>query len=102
MRSPISYIGGKNRLSDQIIGKIPQHVTFAEVFAGGAQVLCKKLPSKVEALNDLDGNVVNFFRCVQQHHDELCRYLRFVLVSREWFKIFLNQNPASLTDIQRA
>jgi len=102
MRSPLSYIGGKNRLANRLIRMSPPHVTYAEVFLGGGQVFCRKPPSKVEILNDLDGQVVNFFRCAQQHPEELARYLKFVLVSRDWFKIFLNQNAASLTDIQRA
>jgi DNA adenine methylase len=102
MDSPLSYIGGKHRLAKRLIALFPPHTTYCEVFLGGAQVLCKKPPSKVEVVNDLDGQVVNFFRCAQQHPDELSRQLKSVLVSREWFEIFLNQNPASLTDIQRA
>jgi DNA adenine methylase len=98
----MSYIGGKNRIAKQIVASLPPHVTYGEVFLGGGQVFFRKEPSKVEVLNDLDGEVTNFFRCVQQHHEELCRYLRFVLVGRQWFEIFQNQNPASLTDIQRA
>jgi DNA adenine methylase len=102
MNSPMSYIGGKNRLAKTLVALFPPHVTYCEVFLGGAQVFFRKEPSKVEVLNDLDGEVTNFFRCAQQHHEELCRYLKFVLVGRQWFEIFQNQNPASLTDIQRA
>src|SRR5689334_3910715 len=57
---------------------------------------------KVEVLNDLDGDIVNFFRVCQAHYEELLRYLKFVLVSRKWFALFESQNPAALTDIQRA
>jgi len=102
MDSPLSYIGGKRRLAKRLISIFPPHKTYGEVFLGGAQVFCKKEPSDIEVLNDLDGEVVNFFRCAQQHHEELCRYLKFVLIGRRWFEIFLKENPASLTDIQRA
>lgn len=102
MKGPIAYVGGKNRLAKTLIAMFPPHMTYCEVFLGGGQVLFRKAPSKVEVVNDIDGEVVNFFRCAQQHHEELCRYLRFVLVSRQWFEIFNNQNPATLTDIQRA
>jgi DNA adenine methylase len=102
MDSPMSYIGGKHRLAKRLIALFPPHVTYCEVFLGGGQVFFRKEPSKVEVLNDLDGEVVNFFRCAQQHYEELCRYLKFVLIGRQWFEIFQNQNPASLTDIQRA
>jgi site-specific DNA-adenine methylase len=65
-------------------------------------VLFHKRPSEVEVLNDLDGEIVNFFRVCQQHPDELIRYLKNMLVSRAWFELLKVTNPASLTDIQRA
>lgn len=102
MSAPLSYIGGKNRLAKQIIEIFPKHTTYVEAFAGGAQVLFKKEPSKVEVLNDLDGEIVNFYRVCQSHHEELLRYFRFALVSRTWFGLHKATNPESLTDIQRA
>ena len=102
MVSPMSYIGGKNRMAKRLIAMFPPHVTYCEVFLGGGQVFFRKPPSKVEVINDIAGEVVNFFRCAQLHPEELCRYLKFTLVSREWFHLFESQNPASLTDIQRA
>jgi DNA adenine methylase len=102
MIGPLSYIGGKRAIASQIIKIFPAHELFCEVFSGGAQVLFRKEPSKVEVLNDLDGDVVNFFRVCQQHSEELIRYLRFTLVSRKWFDLLKATNPTTLTDIQRA
>jgi len=102
MKGPLSYIGGKNRIANQIIEIFPEHKTFVEVFAGGAQVLFHKEPSAVEVLNDLDGDVVTFFRVCQLHYDELVRYLKFTVISREWFDLLQAQDPKALTDIQRA
>lgn len=102
MKGPLSYIGGKNRIADQIIEVFLEHTTYVEAFAGGAQVLFRKEPSQVEVLNDLDGEVVNFFRVCQSHHEEFLRYLRFILVSRRTFAQLKSTNPESLTDIQRA
>jgi DNA adenine methylase len=36
-----------------------------EPFAGGAQVFFHKLPSEVEVLNDLDGEILNLLRVCQ-------------------------------------
>ena len=102
MAGPLSYIGGKNRLAKQVIEIFPKHTTYVEAFAGGAQVFFHKEPSKVEVLNDLDGEIVNFYRVCQQHHEELVRYFRFVVVSRTWFDLLKATDPAMLTDIQRA
>src|SRR3989441_6140497 len=102
MVGPLSYIGGKNRLAKQIIALLPEHTTYVEPFAGGAQVFFHKQPSKVEVLNDLDFEIVNFFRVCQHHYEELVRYLNYCLISRKWFGLFAASNPAALTDIQRA
>jgi DNA adenine methylase len=102
MRGPLSYIGGKTRLAKPIIAMLPAHKTYVEVFSGGAQVLFHKKPSAVEVLNDLDGEIVNFFRVCQQHPDELIRYLKSMLVSRKWYELLKVTTPETLTDIQRA
>src|SRR6202167_1306240 len=102
MVGPLPYIGGKRNLAKQIIAMFPEHTTYVEAFAGGAQVFFHKPPSKVEVLNDLDGEVVNFYRVCQAHYEELVRYLKFALPSRRWFEIHEKTPPESLTDIQRA
>ncbi len=102
MIGPLAYIGGKNRIAKTIIAMFPPHKTYVEGFAGGAQVFFRKQSSAVEVLNDLDGEIVNFFRVCQRHHDEFLRYLRFVLVSRKWFETFAIENPDGLTDVERA
>src|ERR1700686_2412219 len=102
MAGPLSYIGGKNRLAKRVIEIFPKHTTYVEAFAGGAKVFFRKEPSKVEVLNDLDGEIVNFYRVCQQHYEELLRYFKFALVSREWFDLLKSPDPQTLADIQRA
>jgi DNA adenine methylase len=102
MIGPLSYVGGKRALAKRLIEMFPAHTTYVEAFAGGAQVFFHKPPSKVEVLNDLDGEIVNFFRVCQLHYEELLRYSRYVLVSRKWFELLRATDPATLTDVQRA
>ena len=102
MRGPLSYVGGKNRLANQIISLIPKHKTYVEPFAGGAQVLFRKVRSEVEVINDLDGELVNFYRLCQQHHEELLRCLRYTLLSRKLHNLMTRTPPESLTDLMRA
>ncbi len=102
MHGPVTQVGGKNRLAKTIIALFPEHNCFVEPFAGGAQVFFHKPPSKVEVLNDLDGDLVNFFRVCQSHPDELIRCLRYHLASRRWFDLLKNTDPEVLTDIHRA
>ena len=102
MIGPICYVGGKRRLAPALIRRFPPHVTYVEPFAGGAQVFFHKPPSAVEVLNDLDGEVVNFLRICQVHPDELVRCLHHVVPSRRLHALYAQQDPETLTDVQRA
>jgi len=99
---PLAYIGGKRRLAPRLIALFPPHTTYVEPFCGGAQVFFHKPPSRVEVLNDLDGEVVNFLRVCREHPEELARVLQYLVPSRALFGQFAEQNPAILTDVQRA
>jgi DNA adenine methylase len=103
MDSPLCYIGGKSRLSDIISQGIPEHKSYCEVFAGAAWVFFRKEPSKYEFLNDLDGNLIAFYRVVQNHLEEFLRQFKWLLSSHEWWDDWNKQLEAGgLTDIQKA
>lgn len=102
MRGPIPYMGGKSRLAERLIRLFPPHTTYVEPFAGGAQVFFHKGPSKVEVLNDLDGELVNFLRVCQLHDTELLRWLAYAVASRRLYGLYQKQAPELLTDVQRA
>ncbi|MBA3012513.1 MAG: DNA adenine methylase, partial [Proteobacteria bacterium] len=103
MNSPFAYIGGKSRLSKQIIAAIPDHKTYCEVFSGAAWVFFRKPISKVEVINDLDSDLVTFYRVVQNHLEEFLKQFKWLLTSREWFQDWKDQlEIRGLTDIQKA
>ncbi len=80
--------------------RIPKHTAYVEPFAGGLAVLLAKARSPVEVVNDKNGDLVCFYRCVRFHAEPLLIELEFVLNSREEFYDFIDQ--PGLTDIQRA
>jgi DNA adenine methylase len=103
MMSFLNYVGGKSLLANTIIPKIPEHHTYVEVFAGAAWLLFKKTAeSKVEVLNDINTELVNLYRVIKLHLEEFVRYLKWILVARDEFERFKKEDPATLTDIQRA
>ena len=103
MNSPLAYIGGKSKLSKTIIEMIPEHRAYCEVFAGGGWVFFRKEPSKYETINDLDSDLVCFYRVLQNHLEEFLKQFKWLLSSREWFEDWKRQQEAGgLTDIQRA
>jgi DNA adenine methylase len=102
IRSPIKWVGGKSRLRRVILPMIPEHECYAEVFGGAGWVLFAKEPSRVEVLNDLDGELMNFFRVVKHSPEKLIESCKWDLVSREEFSRILNLDPTSLTEMERA
>jgi site-specific DNA-adenine methylase len=75
-------MGGKWRIAPWIIDTFPPHRCYCEPFAGGASVLLQKPPAKFEVLNDLNQDVVRFFRVLRERPDELLRALDLTPYSR--------------------
>lgn len=64
-RPALRYFGGKWRLADWIVSKLPEHRVYVEPFCGAASVLFKKDRSYAEVINDIDDSIWNFFRVLQ-------------------------------------
>ena len=100
-------MGGKQALCPTILRCFPpgfRNMTYVEVFGGGGSVLLNKERSVREVLNDANGNLINLYRVVREHPDELKDRLLYVLHSRLDFKTArhrLELNP-SPDPIQRA
>ena len=61
-------------------------MVYVEVFGGGGSVLQQRTSVR-EVLNDANGNLINLYRVVREHPEELKDRLLYVLHSREDFKI---------------
>lgn len=102
LNSPIKWVGGKSRLRRAIIPLIPPHECYVEPFGGAGWVLFGKPPSDVEVLNDVDQELVNFFRVVKEDPEELIESFRWDLVSRAEFNRLVEIDTSRLNNVQRA
>ena len=105
MKNIIPWIGGKSLLAKQIVSLFPKDFDrYIEVFGGGAAVLFSKdKHAPFEVYNDADSQLVNLFRCVKFHRNELQREISTYVNSREVFEDIKSLiNIRGLTDIQRA
>jgi DNA adenine methylase len=65
LNPPLKYHGGKHYLAKKIIALMPQHLHYVEPYFGGGSVLLAKEPEGVsEVANDLNGELVNFWKCI--------------------------------------
>jgi DNA adenine methylase len=102
LSSPIKWIGGKSRLRKHVIALLPPHSCYVEPFAGAAWVLFGKPPSPVEVINDIDQELINFFRVVKEQPEKLIASFEWELVSRAEFKRLATLDLTKLDEIQRA
>lgn len=86
-RPALRYYGGKWRLAPWIISHFPEHQNYVEPCGGAASVLLQKPRSPLETYNDLDGNVVNFFRVLRDRPDELIRKIRLTPWARSEYEL---------------
>lgn len=103
MKPLIPWPGGKSRLAKTLLPLFPDHRCYVEPFAGAAALLfAREEPAPVEVLNDINGDLIRLYRCVQHHLDEFVRQFRWALHSRELFRWLRLAHLDGLTDIQRA
>lgn len=106
MNSFISWIGGKKLIRNKILEMFPEETfeRYIEVFGGAGWVLfSSERHAKMEVYNDVNGNLVNLFRCIKHHPEAFQKELEFILMSREQFFDAKEQiEVKGLTDIQRA
>lgn len=101
MNAPFAWPGGKNALKKTLLEILPAHTIYAEVFAGSAKLLFAKPPSEFEVINDLNGDLINFFRVAKHRPAELAELLEAECVHAGRFRE-LKKKPDGTAEIERA
>lgn len=88
-RPALRWHGGKWLLAPWIIEHLPPHQVYVEPFGGAASVLLRKPRSYAEVYNDLDGDVVNLFRVLQDETltERLISLLEVTPFARDEFEL---------------
>lgn len=102
IKPPIARMGGKSKLRKKIIEMIPEHICYVEPFFGAGWVYFGKNHSQVEVINDIDKELMNLFKMLKYHAEEVERLLIFEVSGRDIFYDYKNRNINELTEIQRA
>lgn len=87
IKSPtLYYYGGKWLLAPWIISHFPPHDNYLEPCMGACSVLLRKPRSRLETINDIDGDIVNFFQVLRERPKALLRYIQLTPWSRTEFE----------------
>lgn len=100
MNALLNYPGAKWGMAKEIVALMPHHRSYVEPFFGSGAVLFNKPPSAIETVNDLDGDIVNFFRILREQPEELTRLISMTPYARDVFDD-AHQNRGT-SDLDRA
>lgn len=104
MKTPITYWGGKQQLIPKLLPLIPVHRQYDEPFFGGGALYFAKRPSEIEFINDINGEMVNFYKTLKRKFPELKDEIDCTLHSefqhRQAHDIY--KDPLSHDDVLRA
>lgn len=96
------WYGGKYSHLAWLLPHLPETSQYCEPFGGSGAVLLNRNPSKVETYNDLDGEVVNFFRVLRNQKKQLIEAIGLTPFSREEFAIACETPPPKTSNLERA
>ena len=96
------WYGGKYSHLDWLLPLLPYTTHFCEPFGGSAAVLINRAPSPVETYNDLDGELVNFFRVLREQKEALIEAIGLTPFSREEFQRAISEPTNDLSELERA
>lgn len=104
MKTPVTYYGGKQTMLQHILPLIPKHSRYSESFCGGAAVLFAKEPCDSEVINDLNGELINFYWMAQVYYSDLKAYIDKSLHSRDIHSHakHINTHPSFFSPVERA
>ncbi len=95
MKPPFTYFGGKSTIAEQIVSLLPAHLHYVEPYAGSLSVLLAKPPSRMETVNDLDGDLMTFWRVLRDREPELERVCERTPHSRAEYGFCRDADPVA-------
>ncbi|TPG86858.1 DNA adenine methylase [Brevibacillus laterosporus] len=85
-KSPLIWFGGKGKVAQQIISRMPHHKRYVEPFGGAAHVIAQKPQVAHEVYNDIDGLLVNFLLVAREQTERLIDACKSLPYSRQLYE----------------
>lgn len=96
------WYGGKFSHLSWLLPMLPDANHYCEPFGGSAAVLVNRKPAPVETYNDIDGEVVNFFKVLREQKDALVEAIGLTPFSREEFVLAIRGSTDGISEFERA
>lgn len=102
MNNVLKYPGSKWNIARQLAELIPPHHSYVEPYFGSGALLFSKQSSDIETINDLDSDVTNLFKCIQQDSERLARLVITTPFSREVYDQQFESDDLCASQYQKA
>jgi DNA adenine methylase len=102
VKPPIAYYGAKVTIAEKIVRLLSSHEHYVEPFAGSLAVLLAKPPSRMETVNDLDQDLMTFWRVLREQPEELERVCALTPHARAEYAAAQAAALDRLSDVERA
>ncbi|MEU8378866.1 DNA adenine methylase [Streptosporangium sp. NPDC048865] len=99
---PVPYYGSKQTIGPAITALLPAHEHYVEPYAGSLAVLLAKRPSRMETVNDLDGDLMHFWKVLRDDALELERVCALTPHSRAEYEAARDVDLTTVSDLERA
>lgn len=96
------WYGGKYSHLDWLLPLLPSTKHYCEPFGGSAAVLLNRETSPLETFNDIDGEIINFFKVLREQKDNLIEAIGLTPFSREEFERSIMNIEDDISDLERA
>ncbi len=96
------WYGGKYSHLDWLLPLLPRATHFCDVYGGSAAVIINREPAAVETYNDIDSELVNFFRVLREQKDALTEAIGLTPFSREELALACEPLTNDVTGLERA
>jgi len=100
--SAFGYFGSKLRIAAKMHDKLPPHNAWVELFCGSAAMTLAKDAAPIEVINDINSEIVNFYRQLRIDGDKLLRQIELTPYSREELQLARAIPADNISDLERA
>lgn len=99
--SAFGYFGSKLRIAAKLHANLPPHNCWVELFCGSAAMTLAKEPAPIEVINDINGEIVNFYQQLRDHGDELLKKIELTPYARAELELSRSL-PKDISNVERA
>ena len=101
LKPAFSYFGSKHNLALPILKYLPPHNAWVDVFCGSAALTLAKPPASIEIINDINGEIINFFEQLRKRPEKIYSMLNLTPYAREELNR-ARKNGVGISKIEKA